>query len=435
MYATPIHALPAPDQLPPDIGPDVPKDLKGLADALDPKLTPYSQGNGDPVTLGIASGKPGQRFHDNITGNIYLDIGPAWVLETPQINPAANVAGLRTLGTGALEAAAGNDPRLSDQRVPTNGSVDASKVAAALKPSGGAAAATEALRALGVTSGTAAAGNDSRLSDARTPTGAAGGDLTGNFPNPNLKPRNGVWIVSAEGLQRLYFGAGGTTYIKGAGLAFVSSADVNILELDDVAHSGTLLGPLKAGGGVQWPPPLVTTGSLAAGQGGIPNPIPDGFVVLLQVDSANGINWPLRYRAGSGSAYKWESWGDPTSLWSELIAGEAFSAGAANNWNDSSVLLTAPLAGEYDVSWGAYVNANNDPATTYLYVVPNVLQDSSGLVTTGVATNGDGLTWQIQRTRKVTLTAGQVVRLQSRWSNGSGVHSYKTLALRPRRVG
>jgi hypothetical protein len=43
---------------------------------------------------------------------------------------APTVPSLRTLGTGGQQAAAGDDPRLSDQRIPTDGSVDATKVAA-----------------------------------------------------------------------------------------------------------------------------------------------------------------------------------------------------------------------------------------------------------------------------------------------------------------
>jgi hypothetical protein len=67
------------------------------------------------------------------------------------------------------------------QSVNQNGTVGCNAIAA----DGGAG--TPTLRSLGTGGGQAAAGDDPRLSDARAPTGPAGGDLAGSsFPNPSL---------------------------------------------------------------------------------------------------------------------------------------------------------------------------------------------------------------------------------------------------------
>jgi hypothetical protein len=145
------------------------------------------------------------------------------------VDAAAATGSLRTIGTGALQAAAGNDSRLSDARTPTahhtthepGGSdamaVDAVAATGSLRTLGtGAAqalpgnhvsttnartptahatthqpggsdpmavdavAATGSLRTLGTGAQQAAAGNDSRLSDARTPTAHQSTHQSGN---------------------------------------------------------------------------------------------------------------------------------------------------------------------------------------------------------------------------------------------------------------
>jgi hypothetical protein len=63
------------------------------------------------------------------------------------------------------------------------GAITGTEIASAIKDP---AAATAGLRTLGTAATQATAGDDSRLSDARTPTGTAGGALNGTYPNPAL---------------------------------------------------------------------------------------------------------------------------------------------------------------------------------------------------------------------------------------------------------
>lgn len=113
-------------------------------------------------------------------------------------------ASVRTLGAGARQAAAGSDTRFSDSRTPVDKSVTSAKIADALKPSIAASAGTEALRALGTAAGTAAAGNDTRLSDQRVPTDNS---VTSPKIAGSLKP-SGTAATTDEALRSLGTGAG-----------------------------------------------------------------------------------------------------------------------------------------------------------------------------------------------------------------------------------
>lgn len=110
---------------------------------------------------------------------------PVGVVPSRQIIAGTGLAGGgdltadRTLslvfGTASGTACSGNDPRLSDARVPTG------------TAGGGLGGSYPSPSVLyGTSSTTAARGDDARLSDPRVPTGAASGQLAGTYPSPTV---------------------------------------------------------------------------------------------------------------------------------------------------------------------------------------------------------------------------------------------------------
>jgi hypothetical protein len=91
----------------------------------------------------------------------------------------------------------------------------------------------------------------------------------------------------------------------------------------------------------------------------------DGQECFYVADATAGAVWHLKYRAASGSSYKWEFVGG-SPLFAEVTTDESTTSATYAALTTAGPSITLPLAGDYRVAIGAAFETINAAGTTGL---------------------------------------------------------------------
>lgn len=179
----------------------------------------------------------------------------------------------------------------------------------------------------------------------------------------------------------------------------------------------------------------------------------DGDEVYFQTTAmaVDGVMWRFRYRgknpdgSNNTNTFKWEAVGEQQPLRVEGIGGRDYSVSEQTaNLNHSALAtagpsITAPLAGDYDVSGSAQAQqtASGGLASILFWIpgygnVPWMNGDAAFYTNTEALTSG-----KIDGQRLITLTAGGTVELRYATSSAANPVKFynRNLYVKPIRVG
>jgi hypothetical protein len=148
-----------------------------------------------------------------------------------------------------------------------------------------------------------------------------------------------------------------------------------------------------------------------------------------------GAVWHLRYRSASASSYKWEVIAAST-LSAEVATSQTTATGFPVALATAGPLVTAPLAGDYDVAVGGTLTAATNTGVQMSYDIGGAAAVSSD----GLEVGANGLASIPQvfsfRSKRKTFTASTTALVAKYGSSGGTVtFAFRYLGITPIRVG
>lgn len=169
----------------------------------------------------------------------------------------------------------------------------------------------------------------------------------------------------------------------------------------------------------------------------------DGDEIYYLADATNGVLWHFRYRAASASAYKWEAVGIGAPLFAEVTAPEARANAAYGDLATVGPSITAPLAGDYDVTIGAQLQTNADSSAARAAYMSYAIGGTAAADADALKYDATffNLYWQVHGQsdhrvrRKTGLAAATALVAKYRSDGASSTFRDRYMSLVPVRVG
>lgn len=167
----------------------------------------------------------------------------------------------------------------------------------------------------------------------------------------------------------------------------------------------------------------------------LPSSPQDGQEIMFVADAANGVEWHLKYNAGSSSAYKWEYVGG-SPLNSIVDTDEGIPSTAYSDLATVGPQITLPLAGDYFIEWEHSMYAPGGAASGMS--MPNITGQTapaddarmwSGYLPASSSNQGG------KKRLFAGLASGAVAKLQYHHSGVAANARWRAMRIVPRRVG